>query len=433
MGLRGPFVFVKVVFLNPVFVGRKKMSVNLSAPNPAELFPIAGVRIGVTEAGIRKANRKDLTVVLVDKGASVSGVFTQNRFCAAPVQLCREHLASGAQVRAMLINTGNANAGTGEDGRTRALKTCVALAHHLDISPQEILPFSTGVIMESLPVDRIEAGLAGALADVREDNWLRAAEAIMTTDTVAKAFGTQVMVGGALVNITGISKGAGMIRPNMATMLGFMATDACVSQTLVHQLATELAEGSFNRVTVDGDTSTNDSFVVIATNKASHAVIDSLDSADGKALKAAMLDVAQKLAQAIVRDGEGATKFIAIKVEGGKTRLECRQVAYAIAHSPLVKTAFFASDPNLGRILAAVGYAGISDLDQTAIDLYLDDVHVAVQGGRNPLYREEDGQRVMKQSEITVRVVLGRGDAADTVWTCDLSHEYVTINADYRS
>ena len=409
------------------------MSVNLTAPNPAELYPVPGVRIGVTEAGVRKANRKDLTVVLIDKGASVSGVFTQNRFCAAPVQICREHLASGSGVRAMLINTGNANAGTGEDGRSRALSTCVALARKLEISPAEVLPFSTGVIMESLPNDRIEAGLAGALADAREDNWLRAAEAIMTTDTVAKAFGTQVMIGGALVSITGISKGAGMIRPNMATMLGFMATDACVSQVLMHQLATELAEGSFNRVTVDGDTSTNDSFVVIATNRAAHATIDSLDSAQGRALKAAMLGIAQKLAQAIVRDGEGATKFIAIKVEGGKTQAECRQVAYAIAHSPLVKTAFFASDPNLGRILAAVGYAGITDLDQTGIDLYLDDVHVAVQGGRNPLYREEDGQRVMKQSEITVRVVLGRGDAVDTVWTCDLSHEYVTINADYRS
>ena len=409
------------------------MSVNLSAPNPAELYPVAGVRIGVTEAGIRKPNRKDLTVVLIDKGASVSGVFTQNRFCAAPVQICREHLASGEGVRAMLINTGNANAGTGQDGRVRALRTCMALADKLKLSPQDVLPFSTGVIMESLPVERIEAGLDGALADAREDNWLRAAEGIMTTDTVAKAFGTQVMIDGALVSITGISKGAGMIRPNMATMLGFMATDACVSQALMRKLATELAEGSFNRVTVDGDTSTNDSFVVIATNKAAHATIESLDSAQGQALKAAMLGVAQKLAQAIVRDGEGATKFIAIRVEGGKSQGECRQVAYAIAHSPLVKTAFFASDPNLGRILAAVGYAGISDLEQTGIDLYLDDVHVAVQGGRNPLYREEDGQRVMKQSEITVRVVLGRGDAVDTVWTCDLSHDYVTINADYRS
>ena len=409
------------------------MSVNLFAPNPAELFPVAGVRIGVTEAGIRKANRKDLTVVLVDEGASVSGVFTQNRFCAAPVQLCREHLALGSGVRAMLIKTGNANAGTGLDGRARAQRSCEALAAKLGLKPEQVLPFSTGVIMESLPVERIEAGLDAALADAHENNWFRAAEGIMTTDTIAKAFGAQVMINGALVSITGISKGAGMIRPNMATMLGFMATDACVSQSLMHQLATELAEGSFNRVTVDGDTSTNDSFVVIATNKAAHLQIDSLDSPEGQALKAAMMTIAQKLAQAIVRDGEGATKFIAIKVEGGQTQAECRQVAYAIAHSPLVKTAFFASDPNLGRILAAVGYAGIADLDQTDIDLYLDDVLVAVKGGRNPDYLEAQGQRVMKQSEITVRVVLGRGHAVDTVWTCDLSHEYVTINADYRS
>ena len=409
------------------------MPVNLPAPNPSELFPIAGVRIGITEAGIRKANRKDLTVFLLDAGASVSGVFTQNRFCAAPVQVCRTHLASGAGVRAMLINTGNANAGTGQEGLARAQRTCEALASKLALSPDQVLPFSTGVIMEPLPVDRIEAGLDAALADAREDNWLRAAEAIMTTDTIAKAFGAQVKIGGALVSITGISKGAGMIRPNMATMLGFMATDACVSQTLMQQLARELAEGSFNRVTVDGDTSTNDSFVLVATHQAAHAPIESLDSADGQALKAAMLGVARQLAQAIVRDGEGATKFISIQVEGGKTAAECRQVAYAIAHSPLVKTAFFASDPNLGRILAAVGYAGIDDLDQAGIDLYLDDVHVAVKGGRNPAYREEDGQRVMKQSEITVRVVLGRGQAQDTVWTCDLSHDYVTINADYRS
>ncbi len=409
------------------------MAVNLPAPNPAELFPIAGVRLGVTEAGVRKANRKDLTVVLLDQGTAVAGVFTQNRFCAAPVQICREHLARTYDIRALLINTGNANAGTGVDGRRRAISTCVALAVKLDIAAHAVLPFSTGVIMESLPVDRIEAGLAAALADAREDNWLRAAEAIMTTDTVAKAFGTQLMIDGAQVSITGISKGAGMIRPNMATMLGFMATDACVSHEVLEQLAKELAEGSFNRVTVDGDTSTNDSFVVIASNKAQHAVIDSLDSVSGRALKAAMLEVARKLAQAIVRDGEGATKFITLKVEGGKTQAECRQVAYAIAHSPLVKTAFFASDPNLGRILAAVGYAGIADLEQTGIDLYLADVHVATGGGRHPDYREEDGSRVMQQSEIAVRVVLGRGDAADTVWTCDLSHDYVSINADYRS
>jgi glutamate N-acetyltransferase / amino-acid N-acetyltransferase len=409
------------------------MPVNLNTPNPAELFPIAGLRIGVAEAGVRKANRKDLTVVLIDKGASVSGVFTQNRFCAAPVQICRDNLASGVGVRALLINTGNANAGTGEDGRLRALSTCRTLAAQLGITPEEILPFSTGVIMEPLPNDRIEAGLPAALTDAREGNWMRAAESIMTTDTVAKAFGARVVIDGIKISITGISKGAGMIRPNMATMLGFLATDACINQAVMKQLATELANGSFNRVTVDGDTSTNDSFVVIATNKAANPPIDSLSSPAGQKLKFAMLDVAKKLAQAIVRDGEGATKFISIQVTGGKSAKECRQVAYAIAHSPLVKTAFFASDPNLGRILAAVGYAGIDDLDQSTIDLSLDDVLVAVKGGRNPDYREEDGQRVMKQSEISVKVALGRGDAEDTVWTCDLSHDYVTINADYRS
>jgi glutamate N-acetyltransferase/amino-acid N-acetyltransferase len=408
------------------------MPVNLTAPRAGDLHPIPGLRIGVTEAGIRKANRKDLTVVLMDPGASVGGVFTQNRFCAAPVQVCREHLGRG-DIRAMVINTGNANAGTGHDGLVRARATCIALARKLELAPEQILPFSTGVIMEPLPVERIEAGLAAALADAGPDNWLRAAEGIMTTDTVPKAVSRQLVLDGVTVSITGISKGAGMIRPNMATMLGFMATDAVVDQALMHQLAHELAEGSFNRVTVDGDTSTNDSFVVIATNKARHASVTSLDSAPGRALKAAMLEVARLLAQAIVRDGEGATKFITVRVEGGKTAEECRKVAYAIAHSPLVKTAFFASDPNLGRILAAVGYAGIDDLDQGGIDLYLDDVHVALNGGRNPAYREEDGQRVMKKSEITVRVGLGRGSAADTVWTCDFSHDYVSINADYRS
>lgn len=409
------------------------MAVNLAAPDNAHLYPVPGVRIGVAEAGVRKANRKDLTVVLIDEGACVGGVFTRNRFCAAPVQVCREHLAAGQGIRAMVINTGNANAGTGEEGLVRARSTCIALARHLNIAPQQVLPFSTGVIMEPLPADRIEAGLPAALADACDSHWLRAAEGIMTTDTIAKAFSVRAQVGGKTVTVTGISKGAGMIRPNMATMLGFMATDAAVAPALMQQLATDLADGSFNRVTVDGDTSTNDSFVVIATGKSGGRPVTALDSADGLALKAAMMDVARKLAQAIVRDGEGATKFIEIRVTGGKTGEECRKVAYAIAHSPLVKTAFFASDPNLGRILAAVGYAGIDDLDQTRIDLYLDDVHVAVNGGRNPAYREEDGQRVMKQSEIVVHVALGRGDAADTVWTCDFSHEYVTINADYRS
>ena len=413
------------------------MPVNLLATPAADLYPVPGVRWGITEAGIRKAGRKDLAVLLLEEGASVGAVFTQNRFCAAPVQICRDHLAknSGRSVgiRAMLINTGNANAGTGRDGLSRAEFTCIALARALDLLPEQILPFSTGVIMEALPHERIAAGLPAALADARADNWANAAQAIMTTDTVPKAFSTRLTLGGVPVTITGISKGAGMIRPNMATMLGFLATDACVSQELMGQLARELAEASFNRITIDGDTSTNDSFLVMATNRAKHVPVTSLDSPDGVALRAAMMAIAKKLAQAIVRDGEGATKFITVRVEGGKTGEECRQVAYAIAHSPLVKTAFFASDPNLGRILAAVGYAGIADLDQTRIDLYLDDVLVAKNGGRHADYVEADGQRVMKQSEITVRVVLGRGEAADTVWTCDLSYDYVKINADYRS
>ena len=409
------------------------MPVNLFAPVASDLHPIAGLRIGVAEAGIRKANRKDLTVFLLDEGASVAAAFTQNRFCAAPVQVCRTHLDSGSAIRAMVVNTGNANAGTGADGLQRARATCELLAEQLGLQAAQVLPFSTGVIMEPLPVDRIAAGLPAAIADAQSAHWARAAEAIMTTDTLPKAFSTQLQIGGATVSVTGTAKGAGMIRPNMATMLGFLATDACIDPALVQPLARDLADQSFNRNTIDGDTSTNDSFVVVATQRAAHAPITSWDSEDGQALKAAMASVAQQLAQAIVRDGEGATKFITVRVEGGKTGAECRQVAYAIAHSPLVKTAFFASDPNLGRILAAVGYAGIDDLEQSGIDLYLDDVHVAVQGGRNPDYREEDGQRVMQQSEITVRVLLGRGTASDTVWTCDLSHDYVTINADYRS
>ncbi|AEF88146.1 glutamate N-acetyltransferase/amino-acid acetyltransferase [Delftia acidovorans] len=410
------------------------MPVNLSAPVHADLLAIDGVRIGVTEAGVRKANRKDLSVFLLDEGASVAGVFTQNRFCAAPVQVSREHLVQTAgAIRAMVINTGNANAGTGADGLARARRTCADLAALLQLKPEQILPFSTGVIMEELPVDRIAAGLPAAIAAAKADNWGTAAEGIMTTDTLPKAFSRAVDIGGKRVSITGISKGAGMIRPNMATMLGFLATDAAIAPELLQPLVKELADGSFNRVTIDGDTSTNDSFVLVATHKAGNAQITSLTSAEGQALKAALLDVSRLLAQAIVRDGEGATKFITIKVEGGKTEAECRLVAYSIAHSPLVKTAFFASDPNLGRILAAVGYASIDDLDQTKIDLYLNDVHVAVNGGRNPAYQEEDGQRVMKQQEIIVRVLLGRGEAEQTVWTCDLSHDYVSINADYRS
>jgi glutamate N-acetyltransferase/amino-acid N-acetyltransferase len=409
------------------------MAVNLVAPNAADLHPVPGVRLGIAMAGVRKVNRRDLTVVAIDEGARVAGVFTRNRFCAAPVQVCQEHLAGGNAIRALLINTGNANAGTGADGLARARRTCAALAGHLGIAPEQVLPFSTGVIMETLPVERIEAGLPAAVADLRADQWGTAAEAIMTTDTLPKAVSRQVVIGGRTVTITGVSKGAGMIRPDMATMLGFVATDAAVAPALMQPLVQRAADASFNRITIDGDTSTNDSFVLIATGRAGHPEITRLDDGDGAALAAAIDAVSEQLAQAIVRDGEGATKFITVRVEGGRDEAECRRVAYAIAHSPLVKTAFFASDPNLGRILAAVGYAGIDDLDQSLIDLFLDDVHVAERGGRHPSYREEDGQRVMKRSEITVRVVLHRGTARALVWTCDLSHEYVSINADYRS
>ncbi|URI09527.1 bifunctional glutamate N-acetyltransferase/amino-acid acetyltransferase ArgJ [Aquincola tertiaricarbonis] len=409
------------------------MPVNLQAPNPADLHPVAGVRLGIAMGGIRKANRKDLVVIALDEGSQVAGVFTRNRFCAAPVQVGQAHLAAGRGIRALVINTGNANAGTGEDGLQRARATCAAAARLMNLAPEQVLPFSTGVIMETLPVDRIEAGLPAALADLRADGWADAAQGIMTTDTLPKAASRQVQVGGRTVTVTGISKGAGMIRPNMATMLSYVATDAAVSPALLQPLVREAADLSFNRITIDGDTSTNDSFVLMATGQAGNAPVESLDSADGRALRDAVVAVATQLAQAIVRDGEGATKFITVQIDGGRTADECKLAAYAIAHSPLVKTAFFASDPNLGRILAAVGYAGIDDLDQSKIDLFLDDVHVARAGGRHPEYQEADGQRVMKQSEITVRVNLHRGSASATVWTCDLSHDYVSINADYRS
>jgi glutamate N-acetyltransferase/amino-acid N-acetyltransferase len=409
------------------------MPVNLTAPDPSGLHAVPGVKLGIAMAGVRKANRRDVTVVTLAEGSSVAGVFTANRFCAAPVQLCREHLDGGAAIRAILVNTGNANAGTGEDGLARARSTCAALAAQLGIGAQQVLPFSTGVIMETLPNDRIEAALPAALADAQAGHWAEAAAAIMTTDTVPKAVSRRVQIGGRVVTLTGISKGAGMIRPNMATMLGFIATDAVIAPALMRALVREAADASFNRITIDGDTSTNDSFLLIATHQAGHAPITQLDSADGRAFRAALTEVAQQLAQAIVRDGEGATKFITVHVHGGRDEAECRLAAYAIAHSPLVKTAFFASDPNLGRILAAVGYAGIADLDQTRIALFLDDVHVVENGGRRPQYREEDGARVMKQSEITVRIDLHRGPAEAIVWTCDLSYDYVKINADYRS
>ena len=412
------------------------MPVNLVAPDPASLHAVQGVRLGAAQAGIRKPNRFDLLVLSLVEESSVAGVFTRNRFCAAPVQVCREHLehlGAKAGIRALVVNTGNANAGTGADGLARARSTCAGVAELLQLLPAQVLPFSTGVIMETLPVERIVAGLPAAVAELKADHWALAAQAIMTTDTLPKAASRQVNIAGRTVTITGIAKGAGMIRPNMATMLGFVATDVAIAPGLMAALVREAADASFNRITIDGDTSTNDSFILIATHQAGNPVISSLDSADGQALREAVIDVSRRLAQAIVRDGEGATKFITVQVEGGRQEDECRLVAYAIAHSPLVKTAFFASDPNLGRILCAVGYAGIADLDPTLIDLFLDDVHVAHQGGRHPTYQEADGQRVMKQQEITVRVQLHRGSARTTVWTCDLSHDYVSINADYRS
>ena len=412
------------------------MAVNSPLPVAADLKPVHGIEIGFAQAGIKKPNRKDVLVMTLAPTATVAGVFTKNRFCAAPVQVSKAHLAAvtegGLPIRALVVNTGNANAGTGEPGLAAANATCAALAQLLGCEPQQILPFSTGVILEPLPVDRLVAGLPAAIANLTADNWFNAAEAIMTTDTQPKAASRTVDVCGHAVTMTGISKGAGMIKPNMATMLGYLAIDAKVSQEVLNELVLHAADQSFNCITIDGDTSTNDSFMLIATGTGSLAIANT-DSTEYAELKQAVTDLARNLAQQIIRDGEGATKFITITVEQGSSVEECRRIAYSIAHSPLVKTAFFASDPNLGRILAAIGYAGVDDLDVSKLDLYLDDVWVAKAGGRNPDYKEEDGQRVMKQSEITVHVKLARGAASATVWTCDLSHEYVTINADYRS
>jgi len=411
------------------------MTVNLPLPQKAELKPVKGFEMGIAEAGIKKVNRKDLLVMTLAPGSQVAGVFTLNRFCAAPVQVCREHLAQegrNGEIRALVVNTGNANAGTGESGMKHALETCTALAKDLKINPEQILPFSTGVILEPLPIEKIISALPRAVANLGEDNWLDAAQAIMTTDTQPKA--ASVIVGTPMgeVTITGICKGAGMIHPNMATMLGFIATDAGFTPSLLSDLTREIADLSFNAITIDGDTSTNDSFIIMATGQ-SAVKINSADDPSYGILRDALINLAIKLAQMIVRDGEGATKFMTIEVVGGKTGEECRLVAKAVAHSPLVKTAFFASDPNLGRILAAIGYAGITDLDVDRVQMWLGDVWVAKNGGRNPDYQEADGQRVMQAAEITVKIDLGRGTAARTIWTCDLSHDYVSINADYRS
>jgi len=414
------------------------MPVNYQTPAPEALLPVAGIRLGVAAAGIRKKDRKDLTVIAVAPGASVAGVFTQNRFCAAPVQVCRAHLAEhgNADIRALVINTGIANAGTGEQGLAASNTTCTELAALLNVEASQILPFSTGVILEPLPVDTLVAGLPAALADLDANHWHAAAHAIMTTDTVAKATSRQVSMNGTTVTITGISKGAGMIKPNMATMLGFMGTDAGIAPALLADTLKRIADESFNAITVDGDTSTNDSFIAMATGQAG-VQFSTGQEAGWPELAAALLAVAQELAQAIVRDGEGATKFMTIAVSGGKTRDECRAVAYAVGHSPLVKTAFFASDPNLGRILAAIGYAGIADLDVDNIRVWLasaaGETLVAEHGGRAAAYTEDQGAAIMADAEITIRIDLARGNAQATVWTCDFSYDYVKINADYRS
>ena len=409
------------------------MAVNLVAPDRSSLHAVAGVELGWAEAGIRKTNRKDLLLVRVTAGATAAGVFTRNRFCAAPVLVCREHLSRGADIRALVVNTGNANAGTGPAGMKHARSTCAEVARLLGIAPRQVLPFSTGVILEPLPIDRLFAGLPQALARLAPDNWAHAAETIMTTDTVPKATSRTVTLDEQSIHVSGIAKGAGMIRPDMATMLGFVATDASIAAPVLQALAQHAADQSFNRISVDGDQSTNDSFVLVASGASGVRPIVSADDRRYAPLAQAITDVATQLAQSIVRDGEGATKFIEIRIEEAGNVEEAARVAYSIAHSPLVKTAFFASDPNLGRILAAIGNSGIADLDADRVQLFLNDVWVARNGGRHPEYREEDGVRVMKGAEILVRVQLGRGDASTTVWTCDLSHDYVSINADYRT
>ena len=408
------------------------MPVNLSAPSPDELFAVGGVRLGVARAGIRTADRKDLLVMSLAEGSEVAGVFTQNRFCAAPVILAKSHLAQ-MPVRAMVVNTGCANAGTGEEGKARATRVCREVGLLLDCDVRAVLPYSTGVIMEDLPDDRIVEALPACVKVLSEHGWLDAAEAIMTTDTVPKAVSRQLTIGGCAVTVTGIAKGSGMIRPNMATMLAFIATDAPVSKKMLQRMLDHATQRSFNCVTVDGDTSTNDSVMLIATGSSQCPEICA-DTSDGYGLlQEAIADVCIELAQMLVRDGEGATKFITVRVEDGRDEDECRAIAYSIGHSPLVKTAFYASDPNLGRILAAIGYSGVDDLDVSALDVYLGNVLVASGGGRAPGYKEEDAQRIMNEDEITVCVRLNRGVASATVWTCDLSHQYVSINADYRS
>ena len=408
------------------------MPVNLKPLTIDSIFPIKGISLGIAKAHIKKPNRKDLLLVTIAEGSKVSGVFTQNAFCAAPVLLCKEHLKNTSGIRALIVNTGCANAGTGEDGLLKAKESCEAVSELLSIKPEQVLPFSTGVILESLPIDKIKNGLPDTIKNLDPTHWIDAAEAIMTTDIAPKAASRKIKIQDKEVVISGVSKGSGMIHPNMATMLSFIATDASINQILLDKLLKEVTEESFNCITVDGDTSTNDSFILIATGKAEHIEINQEDQSY-KALRDAIREVAVELAQAIVRDGEGATKFITIQVESGRDDAECRKVGFAIAHSPLIKTAFFASDPNLGRILAAIGYAGVDSLDITKIQLFLGNVLVAEKGGRASSYTEAQGQEVMKHPEISMRILLNRGHAKATIWTCDFSYDYVKINADYRT
>ena len=408
------------------------MPVNLKPLTIDSISPIKGISLGTAKAHIKKPNRKDLLLVTIAEGSRVSGVFTQNAFCAAPVLLCKEHLKNESGIRALIINTGCANAGTGEEGISKAKETCQAVSELLSINSRQVLPFSTGVILESLPIDKIKNGLPDTVKNLDPAHWFDAAEAIMTTDIAPKGASRRIKIQDREIFISGVSKGSGMIHPNMATMLSFIATDASINQILLDKLLKEVTQQSFNCITVDGDTSTNDSFILIATGHAGNREITKEDN-DYEILKAAILEVAIELAQAIVRDGEGATKFITIQVESGLDNAECRKVGFAIAHSPLIKTAFFASDPNLGRILAAIGYAGIESLDISKIELYLGDFLVAEKGGRATSYTEHQGQEVMKHSEISMRILLNRGHAKATIWTCDFSYDYVKINADYRS
>jgi glutamate N-acetyltransferase/amino-acid N-acetyltransferase len=409
------------------------MPVNLAPPVAASLLPVAGVRLGIARAGIKKSGRRDVTLIELAPGSTVAGMFTRNRFCAAPVRVCQEHLARGALIRALLVNTGNANAGTGEAGLAHARSSCAEVAKLLGCEAHEVLPFSTGVILEPLPIDKLLAALPAARDDLAPERWFDAAHAIMTTDIVAKVTSRHLALGGKTVTITGMAKGSGMIHPNMATMLGFIATDAAVAQPALDAMLRHAVNRSFNRISVDGDTSTNDSAILIATAAAGNARIDAPAHADFAALRDAVTEVATWLAQAIVRDGEGATKFMEIAVTGGRDEAECLKAAYAIARSPLVKTAFFASDPNLGRILAAVGYAGIDDLDVARVRVHLGEVLVAEGGGRAASYTEDAGRAVMAQPEIAVRIDLARGTASATVWSCDFSYDYVKINAEYRT